>query len=69
MAGLQSTDTCIVNVNAADSIPANQAPTADAGADQIVNQGELVVSDEDPIAVIPMVSLLTTCGNKPAGWV
>jgi hypothetical protein len=43
--GLQSTDTCIVNVNAVDNTPANQAPTADAGTDQTVDEGDLVTLD------------------------
>ncbi len=54
--GLQSTDTCIVNVNAVDTTPANQAPTADAGADQTVNSGDMVTLDasnsSDPDGVV-----------------
>ena len=38
--GLQSTDTCIVNI-----IWINNPPTADAGTDQSVNEGVLVVLD------------------------
>ncbi len=56
MGGLQSTDTCIVNVNAVENTPANQAPTADAGADQIVNSGDMVTLDasnsSDPDGIV-----------------
>ena len=43
--GLQATDTCIVNVNAIVGSPVNEAPTADAGDDQTVNEGDVVTLD------------------------
>lgn len=39
--GLLANDTCIVNI----TIPANTAPVADAGTDQTVDEGEMVVLD------------------------
>ncbi len=43
--GLQATDTCIVNVNAIISSPVNEAPTANAGDDQTVDEGDVVTLD------------------------
>jgi hypothetical protein len=66
--GLQSTDTCIVNVNAIDDTPANQPPTADAGDDQTFIEGELAVLDgsnsSDPDGIIASYLWKQTAGRS-----
>jgi hypothetical protein len=66
--GLQSSDTCIVNVNAVDDTPVNQPPTADAGADQTVEEGEMVTlygsNSSDPDGVIASYLWKQTAGRS-----
>jgi phage tail protein X len=63
--GLQDTDTCVVNV-----ILDNFPPTADAGADQVVDEGDPVVLDgsnsSDPDGIDDIVSYLWTQSDGPA---
>lgn len=63
--GLQDTDTCVVNV-----ILDNFPPAADAGADQVVDEGDSVVLDgsnsSDPDGINDIVGYLWTQSGGPA---
>jgi hypothetical protein len=63
--GLQDTDACVVNV-----ILDNFPPTADAGADQVSDEGDPVILDgsnsSDPDGINDIVSYLWTQSDGPA---